>query len=212
MTESQPMGQPLRKSGLFWAGVFVGGLILVELIATGISFLRPVMSGPAAHRGVGEHLAFLEIEPLTGDPPRLSSADLQGRVTLLNFWGPWCPPCRAELPHLAVLPQRFAGQGFQLVAISYPNRDDDVASLREETAEVLKRLNVDLSTYHDPGSKTQTAIDRVIGFDGFPTNVLLDCKGVIRAVWVGYQPGVEREVANYIEMLLNEAIANGSGT
>ena len=110
-------------------------------------------------------MTFLELEPLTGNPPRLSLSDLQNHVVLLNFWGTWCRPCRDELPHMAELRKRFAGQeAFRLVAISYPplGQGDDLESLREETAALLKRLNLDLPTYYDPDDMTRAAVDQVI--------------------------------------------------
>lgn len=162
---------------------------------------------PEYHAGVGSQLTFLELEPLTGHPPRLSTGDLLDRVTLLNFWGTWCPPCRSELPHIAELRKRFAGQeAFQLVAISYPQlgQGDDLQSLREETASLLKRQKIDLPTYYDPDDMTRAAVDRVIGFEGFPTTVLLDRNGVIRAIWAGYRPGLETEVELYVDKVLGE--------
>ena len=42
-----------------------------------------------------------------------------GRVTLLKFWGTWCPPCRRELPGLVRLADRLRSEpAFQLVAVS----------------------------------------------------------------------------------------------
>jgi cytochrome c biogenesis protein CcmG, thiol:disulfide interchange protein DsbE len=162
---------------------------------------------PEVHAGVGNQLTFLELEPLTGHPPRLSTGDLLDHVVLLNFWATWCPPCRNELPHIAELQKRFAGQqAFRLVAISYPQlgQGDDLQSLREETASLLKRLKLDLPTYCDPDDMTRAAVDQVIGFEGFPTTVLLDRYGVIRAVWSGYRPGVETEIERYVDKILSE--------
>ena len=64
-----------------------------------------------------------------------------------------------------------------------------VLSLRENTEALLKQLDLDLPTYFDPSDATRDAVDRVIGFQGFPTTLLLDRRGVIRAIWVGYRPG-----------------------
>jgi thiol-disulfide isomerase/thioredoxin len=144
---------------------------------------------------------------LTGNVALLSTSDLQNHVTLLNFWGTWCPPCREELPHMAELRRRFAGQeAFRLVAISYPpgGQGDDLESLREETTALLKRLDLDLPTYCDPGSKTLAAAGQVVDVQYFPTTLLLDRHGVIRAIWVGYEPGTEKQMEENIEKALRD--------
>lgn len=217
--EQQPSTQrpkpPLTVTSVL-ATLVVLAMMVGSLVAFWLLFTRVIapmipqrfVPHPEVHAGVGSQLTFLELEPLTGHALRLSKGDLLDYVVLLNFWGTWCPPCRSEIPHLAELQKRFAGQqAFRLVAISYPpmGQGDDLQSLREETASLLKRLKLELPTYCDPDDMTRTAIDQVIGFEGFPTTVLLDRHGVIRAVWVGYRPGVETEIERYVDRILGEA-------
>lgn len=211
-----PKPPPTVKSPL---AVFLAlAIVLILLWGLWLFFSRIVLpnvpqriiSHPESSTGVGSQLPFLELEPLTGDPPRLSAADLEGRVTLLNFWGTWCPPCRKELPQMAELRERFAGQkAFQLVAISYPahGQSDDTQSLGENTAALLNQLNLDLPTYFDPYDATRTAVDQAIDFQGFPTSLLLDRHGVIRSIWVGYRPGVETEMERHVGKVLGETKA-----
>jgi len=200
-----------RDLKIGWAVAFVTGLVLIDIIGIGfgrfLPWLQSMTGGPEAHTGVGKQLVFLELQPLTGNPPLLSAADLQGHAVLLNFWGTWCPPCRSELPHVAALSKRLGNhETFRLAAISYSpgGQWDGMESLRGETTELLKRLNLDLPTYADSDSKTLAAVDQVIGFEGFPTTVLLDRHGVIRAVWSGYRPGVETEIEQYVDKILSE--------
>ena len=162
---------------------------------------------PESRAGVGQSIEYLNLQPLTGDARAVTRADLEGRVVLLNIWGTWCPPCRTELPHLAALRGRFAGQeDFQLLAVSYPASQDreDVDSLRTETSQLLNSLNLDLPTYYDPNYSLLYNLEETLDFRGFPTTLLLDRRGVIRAVWVGYRPGVETEMEWHIGRLLSE--------
>ncbi len=162
---------------------------------------------PTQGTGVGKSLGFLRLLPLTGDASPVSLDDLKGHVVLLNFWGTWCPPCREELPHIAELRKRFAGQkDFRLLAVSCPlaGWDGDVKSLREETAGLLDKLGLGLPTYYDPDSATANELSTVMDMGYFPTTILLDRNGVIRAVWVGYRAGAETEMERYIGMYLEK--------
>jgi thiol-disulfide isomerase/thioredoxin len=42
---------------------------------------------------------------------------VKGKVTFINFWGTWCPPCRAEIPGLIALNKKYKDKGFQIVGI-----------------------------------------------------------------------------------------------
>src|SRR6476660_4637142 len=51
------------------------------------------------------------------DGREISSASLRGKVVLLNFWATWCPPCRAEIPDLVALQEKYRDQ-LQIIGIS----------------------------------------------------------------------------------------------
>ncbi len=220
---AEPQKRPPTATSCLVAALVLAA-IAVSLCGFGLFFVRVlwpmiprrVVPNPESYQGVGELLPLLELEPLTGRSSQLSLIDLQGDVVLLNLWGTWCPPCREELPRLAELRQRFAGQSaFRLVSVSYPSmgQGDDLRSLRENTETLLHRLNVDMPVYWDPGDATRAAVDRVLpsaadaasGVSLFPTTVLLDRDGVIRAVWIGYRPGVETEIERCVDRVLSES-------
>lgn len=206
----EPKQPATAKSRIVGAALAAAVVIAVVVVYwTVIAPLIPplVMPNPEIHSGVGEKLPFLDLRPLTGDPPPISLPDLENHVTLLNFWGTWCPPCRNELPHMAELRQRYAGrEAFRLLAVSCPaaGQADDVQSLQENTASLLKQLKLDMPTYYDPDEATQYALGNLIVFEGYPTTVLLDRRGVIRAVWVGYRSGLETEMERLIGRVLDE--------
>jgi cytochrome c biogenesis protein CcmG, thiol:disulfide interchange protein DsbE len=190
---------------------FIGLLALVAIVMAVWAFWPQDGESISADqvRGVGATLQHLNLQPLTGDGRAVSLKDVKDHVLLLNFWGTWCGPCRLELPHIAQLKKRYAGrEAFRVVAISYPpgTDGDDVQALKENTAALLKRFNLELPTYYDPRSDTVRSLTALLDLEefGFPTTLLLDRRGTIRAIWFGYRKGVETEMERYVGMILDE--------
>ncbi len=57
----------------------------------------------------------LTMRDLDGRP--ISSADWRGKVVIVNFWATWCPPCRAEIPDLVALQEKY-GDRLQIIGVS----------------------------------------------------------------------------------------------
>ncbi len=53
----------------------------------------------------------------TLDGRQLESGDWKGKVTLVNFWATWCPPCREEIPDLIKLQERYKDH-LQIIGVS----------------------------------------------------------------------------------------------
>jgi thiol-disulfide isomerase/thioredoxin len=154
---------------------------------------------------MGVELSTIQFEPLTGDAERIRKDDLRGKVVLINFWGPWCPACRMEMPHLLELQKKFRDQDdFQLVLASY-SQGSDFADHREQTAEYMRMLEVDQPTWHDPYNFTITALiqDAQLASADMPVTILLDQENILRALWAGFHPNDPADMAQQIRELLN---------
>ncbi len=169
---------------------------------------HPGTSQAEAHPAVGQRLPALELEPISGASQPIRLADLAGKVVVLNFWGTWCPPCRLEIPELAELYRRLAGEErFRLLAVSCLPRSsegEEFEELKAETVAFLRSQGLSLPVYGDPSGITRAAFRQLGGRSVFPTTVLLDGQGVVRAVWVGYAPGVVEAIQRRAAELLAE--------
>ena len=158
---------------------------------------------PPPHPAVGRTIAALPVAPLA-DLTAAAPA-LVGRVTLLNFWGTWCPPCRRELPGLARLAAGLAQESrFQLVAVSCAGGggSGDPASLAAEAAEFLlgNKLTIPAYVFTDPLGADVLAT--TLGLSALPATYLIGPDATVRHVWIGYRPRDEAEIAAALVTLL----------
>lgn len=193
-----------RRTG--W--IIVGIMFLAMLVMTVLRPLDWLRKSGVEDPAVGTSLAWLELTPLDEAAPPVELADLSGTVTLMNFWGTWCGPCRREFPELLTLIRSLQGEaGFRALAVScgYDAESDGSPQLREQTVAYLAEQNAgDMPTYFDPGMFTRQAVSDAIGFRGYPTTLVMDQRGIIRGIWRGYSAAAVGQMESLIEELLEE--------
>ncbi len=107
------------------------------------TYLRPFL-GKVAPKAI-------ELSDVTGKQIQLK--DFRNRVTVINFWASWCPPCIEEIPSLNRLNLKMTGQPFNLISINYGEDRDTVLEfmqsvsvdfpvLLDHTGQVAKQWNV----------------------------------------------------------------------
>ena len=138
----------------------------------------------------------------TYDGQEIALSDYQGKVVIVDIWGTWCPPCRAEIPSFIKLQNERGEQGFQMIGINYERSDaeeDDVREQenREKVASFVEKNGINYPcVMGDPETKSQ-----VPNFRGFPTTLFIDRNGKVRMTAVGLH---EYEYLDTIVSLLLE--------
>jgi thiol-disulfide isomerase/thioredoxin len=214
LSEQQEFPTPPPRSSKGW---IAGAVLLAAAGLLTVAVLNRRSDEPPdnprmgpIHPAVGQRLERLALQPLTGDPPPLATGDLQGRVTLINFWGPWCGPCRIEFPHLVEIEQHFRSQAdFQFVSVSCSNQEGSDEHMARGTALFLKEQRASFPTYRDADGRTRRAVMEAAGQFAYPTTLVIGREGTIRAMWVGYAPGVERQIRQVVEQALADKLAAG---
>jgi cytochrome c biogenesis protein CcmG, thiol:disulfide interchange protein DsbE len=200
----QQLLPPERRRSAVWPWL----LLIVAL--TAVLAFRAMTPAPPPDRGehhpaVGTRITTFHLEPLTGDSRQVEVADLEGKVTLVNFWGPWCGVCAVEFPHLVELEEHFRSQaGFQFFSVSSNSNPLDETDLAKSTRQFLQHQRAEFPAYRDAQAQTMRGLAAVAKLDNFgmPTTVLIGRDGTIRGLWVGYVPGDETAVRRAIENAL----------
>lgn len=161
------------------------------------SLLAPGSGGPAtSHPWVGLPLPAAQLQPLLNADEAIDTDRFAGKVTLVNFWGPWCGPCLMEFPELLEIRQRYSDDpDFQLIPIAadgawMPGQAglfaEETEQLKHDSQLVLAQYNSAMPVYVDMHADLRRELVKTAPQFGYPTNFLVGRDGMIKAVWVGY--------------------------
>lgn len=155
-------------------------LALTTLLAVPALAVTP--SGPAPQF----HLASMAGKDI-------NLAQYKGQVVMINFWASWCGPCRDEMPILEKLHAKYKPMGFTLIGV---NVEPDSSA----AANWLKATPVTFPILFD----TKSEVSKLYSVPGMPSTVIVDRKGNLRWMHVGYKAGDENEYLSQIRALVRE--------
>lgn len=158
------------------AGALVVTLTQGSGKASGVTYIdgnSSQMVYAVGHRPVAPDFAGTS---LTGSAIRLAS--FRGKVVVVNFWGSWCPPCRAEGPTLAVLAEQYRSHGVSFLG-------DDVGDTPANALAFTRTVGITYPSMNDSGYSIVQSFDRVAPVSDTPTTVVVDRTGHIAGVVIG---------------------------
>jgi thiol-disulfide isomerase/thioredoxin len=101
-------------------------------------------------------------------------SNFKNKVILLDFWGSWCGPCRANNPNLVKLYNEFKSKGFEIFGVA---ADVD----KKAWTEAIKKDGLSWTNVTDlKGWENKAAL--IYGINKYPTNYLIDRQGIIVAM------------------------------
>jgi thiol-disulfide isomerase/thioredoxin len=145
----------------------------------------------APSRPIADALPDIAFKDRQGVTRRLS--DWKGRPLLVNFWAPWCAPCREEIPFLERLSVRRAAQGLQVIGVAVDSRRAVLDYARRAA------IQYPLLIGEQPGLQAVQAL----GMQAvFPFSVFVDARGRIVTLKIGeLQPDQAALILNRMDDL-----------
>ncbi len=116
---------------------------------------------------------------------------VRGHVVVLDFWAPWCVPCRASFPALDALQTKYAKQGLRVLGLTLDTNDDAIAAF-------LSAVPVGFTILRDARGDAGDAF----GVVAMPTTFVLDAQGRIAARFEGGGPSVHAKLEAAVATLL----------
>ena len=125
---------------------------------------------------IGSRLPDFTAKDLQG--PEISSADLRGKVVLIDFWATWCQPCKKEMPGYQKLVDNYGARGLAVVGFKFDTMMD-----AEDPMLFAKKMGV-----HYPLAVAADELKQKFGgIEGLPTTLLYDRKGILREKVIGFE-------------------------
>ncbi|MDQ6825980.1 MAG: TlpA family protein disulfide reductase [Candidatus Eremiobacteraeota bacterium] len=146
------------------------GLALALAIALVVNFrasgTRPAQSGSGPESLNGSVAPSFPLKRFDG---RLDALDrYRGKLVIMNLWASWCPPCRAEMPDLQRLAQRYGGRGLVVLGV---DEGESSAGARE----FARSLGIDFPILLDQEQR----YGRVYAVLGLPTTIIIRPNGTV---------------------------------
>lgn len=108
----------------------------------------------------------------------LQAESMRGKVVVVNIWGSWCAPCRAEAPDLARVARETEPKGVTFLGIDVR---DDKASAQAFT----RRYAIPYQSLFDPNGSQLVKFSSIIPINAVPSTVVVDRSGRVAARVVG---------------------------
>ncbi|MFD8424219.1 TlpA family protein disulfide reductase [Streptomyces sp. NPDC059466] len=169
------------RAALVTAGAAVALLVLSACGSGGTSGGSGRTNFVAGKDGIstvakGSRVDAPDLSGATVDGRKLDVADYKGKVVVLNMWGSWCPPCRAEAPNFVKVAKDTEAKGVQFVGINTRDPETSLARAFE------KQYGVPYPSLYDPTAKLMLRFKKgTLNPQTIPSTLVIDRDGKVAA-------------------------------
>jgi peroxiredoxin len=174
------------------------------LLALGIIGAAWFLGGQQGFDSIGKGGVNAQLLPKVGEPaPAFTARDLAGNLVSstefagvplwINFWGSWCPPCRAELPDIEAAYDQLQPRGMVMLAVSLDESTLDAALYAAQN-------DLKFVVLSDPD---RSLTGDAYAIYNFPTHIFVDATGIVRSIVLA--PMTTAQALENAEKALNPA-------
>jgi peroxiredoxin len=149
---------------------------------------------------VGERRSAPRFSGTLLDGKAFSSAELAGRVAVINFWGSWCAPCRVETPEFQQVYAEVRDRGVAFLGVAVKETDEQFPRA------FVDRFGIEFPSLYDPSGEVALAF-RNYPANAIPSTIVLDRQGRVAAVYTGAV--AQRDLRAVLDRLLGEGGSGG---
>lgn len=144
---------------------------------------RAVRADPAVNAGkIGSRLPDFSAKDFQGK--EISSADLRGKVAIIDFWATWCAPCKVEMPGYQKLVDQYGSRGLAAVGFKATMMQDT-----ENPVVFARKAGI----RYPLAVSTPDIVADFGGLKGLPTTFVYDRQGILRQKIIGFEPTSDLE-------------------
>lgn len=141
---------------------------------------------------VGKPAPEFEVTLLDGNK-KVSKSSMKGKYYLMDFWAVWCGPCRAEMPTLHKVYEKFKSDKFEILSLSFDRKKSAIAQYRKKDWKMPW-----LHTFVEGGFKNP--MSKRFEVSGIPKPILIDPQGNIIASGVSLRgENLEKTLAKHLK-------------
>ena len=165
-------------------------LLISNIVVEKIEENKQINSKGYEDIGINKGQLAPDITLTTLDGEEVKLSDFRGKNVVLNFWATWCPPCRAEMPHMqSYYEENKEKQNLEIIGFNMTFSGDSIEKVEQFVASY--KLTFPIFTTFD-----ESVIDQY-GVMTMPSTYFIDEDGRIHSIYRG--PLDEESLAFYIE-------------
>lgn len=134
----------------------------------------------------GSDKIYFKLKDIYGSDFQFPDKRYDGKVTVIQIMGSWCPNCMDETAFLAPFYDRYKSKGFEVISLAFEKTDDFIKAV-SNVQRLKEKYNIKypliIAGNRDRASETMNMLDKV---HGYPTTIFIDKKGKVRKIETGF--------------------------